>query len=71
MPRPATKTDLIAAANERFDKMWALIESMTEDEMNMPFEFGDDPKDKEAHWKRDKNLRDILVHLYEWHRGYC
>lgn len=68
MPRPATKTDLIAAANERFDKMWALIESMTEDELNMPFEFGDDPKDKEVHWKRDKNLRDILVHLYEWHQ---
>jgi hypothetical protein len=22
---------------------------------------------KDAHWKRDKNLRDILVHLYEWH----
>ena len=20
----------------------------------------------EAHWKRDKNLRDVLVHLYEW-----
>jgi hypothetical protein len=23
---------------------------------------------KEAHWKRDKNLRDVLVHLYEWHQ---
>ncbi len=23
---------------------------------------------KEAHWARDKNLRDVLVHLYEWHQ---
>jgi len=32
----------------------ALIDSMTEEELAMPFDFGDDPKDKEAHWKRDK-----------------
>ena len=23
---------------------------------------------KETHWARDKNLRDVLVHLYEWHQ---
>ncbi len=22
---------------------------------------------KEAHWQRDKNLRDVLIHLHEWH----
>ncbi|WP_254259881.1 ClbS/DfsB family four-helix bundle protein [Listeria fleischmannii] len=21
---------------------------------------------KKAHWKRDKNIRDVLIHLYEW-----
>ena len=68
MPRTATKTDLIVAANEQFDQMWALINSMTEMEFGAAFDFGDDPKDKEAHWKRDKNLRDILIHLYEWHQ---
>lgn len=68
MPRPATKTDLLITANQQFDKMWTLIDSMTEEEMNVDFDFGDDPKDKEAHWKRDKNLRDILIHLYEWHQ---
>ena len=26
-----------------------------------------DEKKKEAHWKRDKNLRDVLMHLHEWH----
>ena len=23
---------------------------------------------KEAHWGRDKNVRDVLIHLYEWHQ---
>jgi hypothetical protein len=32
------------------------------------FNFGNDPKLKEAHWTRDTNLRDVLVHLYEWHK---
>lgn len=68
MPRPATKTDLITTANKQFDKMWALIDSMTEEEIGVSFDFDQHPKDKEAHWKRDKNLRDVLIHLYEWHR---
>jgi len=33
-----------------------------------PFDFSKDEKKKEAHWKRDKNLRDVLIHLYEWHQ---
>lgn len=68
MSRPAAKPDLIKAANEQFDKMWQLIEAMTDGERNAVFNFGDGLKEKEAHWKRDKNLRDVLVHLYEWHQ---
>lgn len=68
MPRPTTKTDLQTAAKEQFDKLWTLIDSMNDEERSAAFEFGSDPRDKEAHWKRDKNLRDILVHLYEWHQ---
>ena len=68
MSRPATKADLLTAANEQFDKLWKLIDSMTDAERNTPFHFGDDPKEKEAHWKRDQNLRDVLIHLYEWHQ---
>ncbi|EGO62686.1 ClbS/DfsB family four-helix bundle protein [Acetonema longum] len=67
MPRPAAKPDLIKAANEQFEKMWKLIGSMTNDGQNAAFNFGDDIG-TEAHWKRDKNLRDVLVHLYEWHQ---
>ncbi|MDR0425841.1 MAG: ClbS/DfsB family four-helix bundle protein, partial [Clostridiales bacterium] len=32
------------------------------------FCFDADKAGKEAHWKRDRNIRDVLVHLYEWHR---
>lgn len=68
MARPATKTDLINTANEQFNKMWTIIDGMTDAERSTAFDFGNDPKDKEAHWKRDKSLRDVLVHLYEWHQ---
>ncbi len=30
--------------------------------------FWENVKMKEAHWQRDRNIRDILVHLYEWHQ---
>ncbi|MCL2703054.1 MAG: ClbS/DfsB family four-helix bundle protein [Defluviitaleaceae bacterium] len=68
MPRPTTKSDLIEAANEGFKKLRKLIDSMTDEEQNAPIDFGDTLNKKEAHWARDKNLRDILTHLYEWHK---
>ena len=67
MPRPTTKTELITAANDQWDKMWKLIDSVEGGALSIVFNF-DDPKLKEAHWQRDKNIRDVLVHLYEWHR---
>jgi hypothetical protein len=68
MPRPGNKPDLIKAANEQFEKMWTMIDSMTEEEQLAPFTFELTKSMKEAHWTRDKNLRDVLVHLYEWHQ---
>ena len=38
------------------------------EELSTPFDFSGDEKKKEAHWERDKNLRDVLIHLYEWHK---
>ena len=69
MSRPTTKPDLIKSANEQFEKLWKLIDSIRSEEQNTSFNFGGDflQKQKEAHWARDKNLRDVLVHLYEWH----
>lgn len=67
MGRPTSKAELIAAAEQNYVKMNSLIASMTESELSVPFDFSADEKKKEAHWKRDKNLRDVLIHLYEWH----
>jgi Uncharacterized conserved protein len=63
MARPKTKEDLIKEGNGQFENMWNLIETITIENQNGTFEFDG----KEAHWKRDKNIRDILIHLYEWH----
>ncbi len=68
MSRPTNKPDLIKTATEQIEKMWKLIDGMTEAEQNATFNFGEAFNQKEAHWKRDQNLRDVLVHLYEWHQ---
>ena len=67
MARPKTKDELLEAAELNYDKLLKLIDSMTEIELNTEFDFSADTKKKEAHWSRDKNLRDILIHLHEWH----
>ena len=68
MSRPASKADLIVAANERFDKLWKLIASMSDEQQNAAFSVEMATAGKESHWGRDKNLRDVLVHLWEWHQ---
>jgi hypothetical protein len=67
MPRPTTKQELQTAAEANWSKMWAMIGSMTTQQQVAAFTF-DASGEKEAHWLRDKNLRDVLIHLYEWHR---
>ena len=57
MPRAATKADLIQASNEQFAKLRTLIDGMTDKEKSADI-FPNE---------RDKNVRDVLVHLYEWH----
>ncbi|WP_261062776.1 ClbS/DfsB family four-helix bundle protein [Streptococcus mitis] len=68
MPRPKTKEELVLASKENYEKLNRFISQLSEDELQTPFDFSRDPKKKEAHWKRDKNLRDVLIHLYEWHQ---
>lgn len=67
MGRPTTKAGLMLAATDQYRKLNVLISDLTEKELATAFDFTDDAKKKEAHWKRDKNLRDVLIHLYEWH----
>ena len=70
MSRATTKQDLVEATTTKFGKLCNMIDSMTVEEQSAPFRFSEDflQKQKEAHWWRDKNLRDVLVHLYEWHQ---
>lgn len=68
MARPKTKLELIEAASVNFKKMEEIINSMSESALNTDFDFSNESNKKEAHWKRDKNLRDVLIHLYEWHQ---
>lgn len=68
MGRPKTKAELLTVAAEKYEKLNVFILELTEKELSVPFDFSGDEKKKEAHWKRDKNIRDILIHLYEWHQ---
>lgn len=68
MARAATKEDLLLSAQENYDKLQAFIDGMSEKELATDFDFSMDVKKTEAHWSRDVNLRDVLVHLYEWHQ---
>lgn len=68
MARPTTKSDLLHAAHGHYQQLNQLIARLTAAELSIPFDFSTDQRKKEAHWQRDKNLRDVLIHLYEWHR---
>lgn len=57
MARPKTKEQLISLAEENFRKLFVLINSMNKEEQEQLFAFED----------RDKNLRDVFTHLFEWH----
>ncbi len=67
MSRPQTKDYLLNAAGASFDKLMELISASGEDVMRAEFSFNKDTAGKEAHWRRDNNMRDVLTHLYEWH----
>ncbi len=57
MARPTSKTELLEASQINFDKLQALIASLSPTEQEATFAFED----------RDLCIRDVLIHLYEWH----
>lgn len=63
MTRPKTKDELIVAGNASYDKLFDLLNSLPPDVINEELHF-DLEKNKEAHWQRDKNIKDVLCHLY-------
>lgn len=58
MARATTKEQLKQTSEDNFTKLFALINLMSKEEQETLFLFED----------RDKNIRDVLVHLYEWHQ---
>lgn len=58
MARATTKEELVHASKENFDKLFSLFNSMSKEEQESLFSFED----------RDRNIRDVFVHLYEWHQ---
>ncbi|WP_416863857.1 ClbS/DfsB family four-helix bundle protein [Helicobacter ganmani] len=56
MPRPTNKSDLLALSQKNYESLLALIEQIPLEQQSAPFEYNE----------RDKTLRDVLVHLYEW-----
>lgn len=60
MSRPTTKTDLLTAAEGNYEQLQALISSLTEKELAVPFDFTGKIKRKEAHWERDKKMRNYF-----------
>lgn len=58
MARPKSKQQIAEMSADNYKKMFALINVMSDEEQNRIFAFED----------RDKNIRDILVHLFEWHQ---
>lgn len=68
MPRTTTVTELTEMSNAQFNKLWEIINAMNDEQQCAAFCFDAKRMGSEAHWKRDKNLRDVLIHLYEWHQ---
>ena len=66
MPRQKTKEELVLVSKENYENLKLFISKLSKEELQTPFDFSKDQNKKEAHWKRDKNLRDVLIHLYEW-----
>ncbi|BDR52992.1 hypothetical protein KIM372_08990 [Bombiscardovia nodaiensis] len=66
MARPTSKNDLIKDSTDTYCKLMELLDSLSDEERIGNFAFALD-KEKGAHWARDKNVKDVLIHLHEWH----
>lgn len=58
MARPTNKTELLNRADEEFSKLFSLIDTIEPEQRSATFPFED----------RDRNIRDVVIHLYELHQ---
>lgn len=56
MARPQSKEELLTVSESNYQKLMTLIKSFSAEEQVATFPFDD----------RDRNIRDVLIHLYEW-----
>ncbi|MCB2412779.1 ClbS/DfsB family four-helix bundle protein [Demequina sp. TTPB684] len=57
MGRPQSRDELLDASEASFAKLMSLVDSLSDEQQLAEFAFED----------RDRNVRDVLVHLHEWH----
>ncbi|WP_067836763.1 ClbS/DfsB family four-helix bundle protein [Amphibacillus sediminis] len=57
MPKPKNKNELLEEAKHQYQHLIDLIDVLSPADQDKAFLFED----------RDKNIRDVLVHLHEWH----
>jgi len=57
VPRPNSKEDLLIISQQKYNDLLTLVSSFSIEESAIDFGFD----------HRDKNIRDILAHLYHWH----
>ena len=57
MARPTNKTELLTLSKKNFSILNELIDNIPKEKQTAAFSFED----------RDKNIRDVLGHLHEWH----
>jgi hypothetical protein len=57
VPRPTTKTDLLEQSARQYAAVIATVEAMMPEKRTAEFAFED----------RDRNVRDVVGHLHEWH----
>lgn len=67
MARATTKKDLSLNASIQYDKLVELINTLSNENQRRDFIY-DVSNETAAHWQRDKNIKDVLIHLYEWHK---
>ena len=58
MPRPTSKDELLQACDDSYPKLIEVVGRFSQAELRGEFPFE----------HRDRNVRDVVAHLYEWHR---
>ena len=68
MARTTSKAELLTAATTQFEQLEKLIAQLPATARTADFTFPLTAQDQAVHWQRDRNLRDVLAHLLEWHQ---